>query len=46
MKGQSLLNGQLTYTNNTIDMSNLSQGVYFLKLISDQGSIVKKIIKE
>ncbi len=37
---------QFTISNNTINLKNLTSGLYFLKLVSDKGSITKKIIKQ
>lgn len=42
--GKILFNQTLNY-NNTIDTSTLSNGMYLFKIISDQGSIIEKIIK-
>jgi len=45
-------NGQILYKNtmnkpiSQINISNFGQGVYFIKIISEKGIIVKKIIKE
>ena len=48
------VNGQLVYTDavgqytgqyrNTIDLSNVAQGVYFVQLITDQGTINRKVV--
>ncbi len=41
------ITGQLVYrgSNSEIDMSNISPGMYVAKIITDKGSIVKKILK-
>ncbi len=33
-------------TTNTINVSNLSSGIYFIKLITDEGTITKKFVKQ
>jgi len=35
----------LTHTTNTINVSNLPQGVYLLKIQTDKGIVTKRIIK-
>jgi hypothetical protein len=40
--GKVMLKGNLTTP--TIDTQSLSQGVYFLKILSTQGSVIKKIV--
>lgn len=35
-----------SFSNNKVDIQNISNGIYFLKLKTDKGTITKKIIKE
>ncbi len=46
MNGRELLNNKYTNTNNTINLSNLSKGIYFIQLNTEKGILSKKIIKE
>jgi Secretion system C-terminal sorting domain len=46
MNGRELLNNKYTTTSNTINLSNLSKGIYFIQLNTDKGILSKKIIKE
>lgn len=44
--GRSILNQKNDHTNGAkIDVSNFANGIYFLKIISNEGTITKKIIK-
>jgi len=43
--GVSITSGLLEMGNNTIALSNLSDGVYLLEIITDEGTITKKIVK-
>lgn len=43
MQGQIVMNGEVS---NNINISHLPKGMYIVKLISEQGSAVKKFIKE
>lgn len=43
--GQILLAGKLKNGNNSINISNLSQGLYFLSIKTDTGIVTKKIMK-
>lgn len=45
LRGKLLLSKLLDKTNTTLKVNSLSQGVYFLKISSDQQSITRKIIK-
>lgn len=44
--GQLMQQNKLPFSNNTIDVSQLSEGVYFLKLtdIGSEGSLIKRIV--
>lgn len=42
--GKKILNSELK--NNSIDISTLQSGIYFLKLINDDESLIKKFIKK
>ena len=46
IKGSILLSGNLTSDQNRIDISNLENGVYFIRINSEKESIVKKIVKQ
>ena len=46
IEGKILYQNKTTKNISTIDLSNWNSGVYFVKLSSDQGSVVKKIIKK
>ncbi len=46
MQGRVLISKKLDATTTTIDVSNYSKGVYFLKVNSANGEKTKKIIKE
>jgi len=43
MSGQLILSLKEDF--NSIDVSNFSQGVYFIKIKTDKGEVNKKIIK-
>ncbi|QHI34887.1 hypothetical protein IMCC3317_02320 [Kordia antarctica] len=45
MNGQELQKGVLHTGNNTLNMTNASSGIYFLKVVSASGFSTKKIIK-
>ncbi|WP_420573250.1 T9SS type A sorting domain-containing protein [Kordia sp.] len=44
--GQQLKNGVLYQGKNTLNLESISNGIYFLKVISTNGFITKKIIKQ
>lgn len=44
--GKYILKKQLNSNNNKIDVSQLRQGMYLIKLVSDTGNITKKLIKQ
>lgn len=46
VQGRLLQKQLLESTQTTIDVSQRSKGIYFLKIISETGSKVEKIIKE
>ncbi|MEI6122045.1 MAG: T9SS type A sorting domain-containing protein [Bacteroidota bacterium] len=46
LQGQLILQTALTNATNEIDISNLSLGVYFLKVVNDNNASVKKFVKE
>ncbi len=44
--GKKILKGNITSSNNKVNLSSLSKGVYILRLQTKNGSITKKLIKE
>ena len=46
MLGQEIQRGVFTFGDNTLDISNLSKGLYFLNVKTSQGTTTKKIIKQ
>ncbi len=46
LNGQVFKTGNITHKENTIDVSNLSSGLYFLKVKTDEGVATKKLIKQ
>nr|WP_295706848.1 T9SS type A sorting domain-containing protein [uncultured Lacinutrix sp.] len=44
--GKKVLKGNITPSDNKVNVSNLSKGVYILKLQSKNGTVTKKLIKE
>ena len=44
--GQLLMTRELTETRSSIDLTNLSQGVYFIRISTDATTVVKKMIKD
>ena len=44
--GKTIETKHVSPNNNKIDVSNLSKGIYLVKLTSDQGSITKKLVKQ
>ena len=46
ISGQELIRQQLNNCKIQIDISNLTSGIYFVKLVSDEIVVVKKIVKE
>ena len=44
--GEEVYNTQLQKGNNEIDLTKVPSGVYFIKVISNEGTEMKKIIKE
>ena len=44
--GEVVYNSQLVKGNNEIDLSEVPSGVYFIKMISDEGTVTKKIVKQ
>lgn len=45
LNGQVVLKGEITATNNSIDTTNISKGLYLLQLKNENQSITKKIVK-
>ena len=43
---QNLRNSETQELRNSIDVSNLNSGIYFVKIKSEEGNIVKRIIKD
>lgn len=47
INGRSIINNKVANTTETqINISDISQGVYMLRIVSDLGTLVKKIVKE
>lgn len=46
MNGRVLLSKPYSVSNEVIDLSSLSKGIYFIQLDSEKGTLSKKIIKE
>jgi len=46
INGQELIKQQIYYNKQQIDISNLSKGVYFVRLITDKFVKIEKIVKE
>ena len=44
--GQTVIALPNTYDNNTIDISNLKSGVYFVRITSENGTAVQKFVKQ
>lgn len=44
--GQTMIEGQPGDSNFVIEVKNYAPGVYFVKLIGDEGTVVKKFVKE
>lgn len=42
--GQSIYSSLLTTQNHRIDLQNIAAGVYFVKIMADEGSIVRKLV--
>ena len=42
--GQVVYVSALSTQNNRINLQNIAAGVYYVKIISDEGSMVKKVI--
>ncbi|NJM80157.1 MAG: T9SS type A sorting domain-containing protein [Flavobacterium sp.] len=42
MNGRELLNNKYINTSNTINLSNLSKGIYFIQLHTEKGLLSKK----
>ncbi len=45
MNGQTIFTGKLTFRENSIDVSRLANGVYYLNLKTDRAIVSKKIMK-
>jgi thiol-disulfide isomerase/thioredoxin len=46
LSGKTIIKGQSNTSNNTIDVTSLERGIYFLQIIGDnQANVTKKIIK-
>ena len=43
---QNLRNSETQKLRNSIDISNLKSGIYFVKINTEKGNIVKRIIKD
>ena len=46
LNGQTLKKGKLNIGENSINLSNISSGLYFLKLSTEEGTLTKKLIKQ
>jgi len=44
--GKSILKKHISSTTNKMDVSKLSKGIYLIKVVSDGGSITKKLVKQ
>jgi hypothetical protein len=44
--GQLLLNQSILYRKTELDISDYTKGIYFVKIITDKGIVLKKFIKE
>jgi hypothetical protein len=44
--GQEMQKGSFVFGDNTLDLSNLSKGLYLLNVKTNQGTETKKIIKQ
>ncbi|HMB99520.1 MAG TPA: T9SS type A sorting domain-containing protein [Flavobacteriaceae bacterium] len=44
--GKQILTEKVTSSQNTIDLSNFNKGIYLVKLISENGQVIKKLIKQ
>jgi len=44
--GQEIQKGTFTFGDNTLDISNLSKGLYVLNVKTSHGTATKKIIKQ
>ncbi len=42
----TMVDGAMATTHNTIDISTLAQGVYFLEVLTDNGKLVNKFVKQ
>jgi hypothetical protein len=42
--GQVIYSSMLTTSNSRIDLQNVATGVYFVKIMADEGSVVKKLV--
>lgn len=46
LNGQIVIQGNLTRGESTIDLSNITSGIYFLKVKTEEGIVTKKLIKQ
>jgi Leucine-rich repeat (LRR) protein len=46
INGQFLKEGNLTKGESTVDLSNISSGLYFIKVETEEGTLTKKLIKQ
>jgi hypothetical protein len=46
INGQQIIKGQITTPQNAVDISGLVPGVYFVKVVSDEGVMVGKFVKQ
>ncbi len=44
--GQIMMDSQLKTSQSTIDISNLSAGIYYLKIMTEEGFVIGKFLKE
>ena len=45
IKGKKIFQKKLSILDNSIDLSDLSSGIYFLKITVNNSSILKKVVK-
>ena len=46
MQGNPVKSQRIAYHQNTIDVRDLSDGVYIIRILTDKGLVMKKLIKQ